>query len=71
MKMFTDKRTLVSIVNVPFTAVAFDMLLKLSLVAPNLRLETVEVHGLKPRPVRLCMLDFDWQKTNAVNIPFT
>jgi len=67
MKIMTDRRILVRLTNIPFSAAVFDMLVKLSLVAPNLRLEAVEFHTSKPLLVRLCSLDFDWRMVNSIN----
>lgn len=69
MRIFTERRILVNLVNVPFTWGAFNLLDRLSRDAPNLRLEAVEEHSGKAIPVRLCTLDFDWGKTNSVNLP--
>lgn len=68
MKIWTDRKILVRLTNIDFSGRAFDRLLELSLIAPNLRLEAVEFHTGRTMPVRLCTLDFDWAKTNAVNI---
>lgn len=67
MKMFTDRRILVRLVNFQFSSNVFETLLKLSHVCPNVRLEAVEFHTQRPMPVRLCCLDFNWLLTNQVN----
>ena len=69
MKIFTEKKVLVRLTNVPFSALVFEMLHKLAQLAPNLRFEGVEVHTGRPATVRLCTLDFDWHKTNNLNLP--
>lgn len=69
MKVLTERKILLKLVNVPFNAVTHDMLYKLSQIAPNLRLEAVEVHSQKPVQVRLCTIDWDWQITNRLNLP--
>jgi len=69
MKIYTDRRILVRLINVPSSAMMFQMLHDISLTAPNLRLEAVEYHSQKAIQVRLCTLDFDWHMVNAVNIP--
>ena len=69
MKIFTEKKIIVRLTNVPFSALAFDMLHKLAQIAPNLRLEGVEFHTGRPATVRLCTLNFDWPLTNSINLP--
>lgn len=69
MKIFTERRILVNLVNVPFTWACFHGLSKLAQDAPNLRLEAVEAHSGKPVPVRLCTLDWDWASVNSINLP--
>jgi hypothetical protein len=61
MKIFTERRVLVRLTNVPFSAMAFELLHKLAQIAPNLRFEGTEVHSSRPATIRLC--------THAVNLP--
>ena len=69
MKIFTEKKKLVKLENIPFSYEAFAALSRFASMAPNIALDAIEIHTGRKIRVKLFELLFDWQTTRDVNIP--
>jgi hypothetical protein len=63
----TNRHVLVKILNVPFSAKMFNMLLSMSIMSPNLAIEAQELYSGREVKVKLFEMDFDWPDVNIYN----
>lgn len=67
MRLYTENKRLIDLLDVPFSRKMFDLLTDLATRAPNVAMQAREVHSGRTVIVKLYQLDLEWRDVQVVN----